>query len=903
MKKYFFIFAAAMLSLAACNKEIAEAVVENDNDVVLTFTSERPQLDDFDTRTAWDATTSSIIWQSTDKIKVGFTFNDAWWAQTAAYASTNETPNNHIKFYQSDEVEIDSESSSIGTFVVPTTSGKFTGPSTLGDFVFYAVYPAALVDNSLDTAPSATVTLKSSQTPAENSFDATTDIMVGKTATVSSTGLPTAPIDLTWTRIVGHAALTFSNMAFDGTETPSKITLTFNDDAKVAGSFTVNMADGTFGAGSANEIVLEGSGLVVDGSNITTWATVLPVSFTSLNVEIKTDKATYTREITGLNMTFKQNARNRLTVNMTTANRAAAEQYDWVKKNLSAITSSDVFVIVGNNGKNYAMSNGNGTSSAPSAVEVTVTDNKLSAAPADNIQWTLSFADSKYTFYPNGTTDTWLYCTNTNNGVRVGTNDNKTFTLDNSGYLKHEGTSRFIGVYTSQDWRCYTAYTADNIKDQTFAFYVRTVPGETPTLQTPTLTFTEPTTTVNVGETVTNVATIDPSTLTVTYASSDEEVATVDENGTVTGVAVGSATITASFAGDDSYETVSANYEITVVDPNGNDGSAEKPYLASEAAALATGGSTAEVYVKGIISKIATAYSSEYGNVSFDISDDGLTSSNGQFRIFRAAASSADDFKVGDAVTFKGSLTLYNTTPELAQGNELISQLHVPAFSPDGALFTAETLVVEITADAGATIRYTVDGTDPTATSGSVYESAITITSTTTIKAIAIKEDVVTGIVSALFTKSNNTDVTYTLYSGDLTEGDYVVYYDGKAMKNTVSSNRLGYVDVTPSGKNILNPDASIVWHIAKSGDYWTIYNTAVSKYAAGNGTKNQAALSDSGTEDGSLWAVSGTTTYEFVNKLNDSNNVNKNLRNNGTYGFACYGTGTGGALSLYKLN
>ena len=417
MKKYFFIFAAAMLSLAACNKEIAEAVVENDNDVVLTFTSERPQLDDFDTRTAWDATTSSIIWQSTDKIKVGFTFNDAWWAQTAAYASTNETPNNHIKFYQSDEVEIDSESSSIGTFVVPTTSGKFTGPSTLGDFVFYAVYPAALVDNSLDTAPSATVTLKSSQTPAENSFDATTDIMVGKTATVSSTGLPTAPIDLTWTRIVGHAALTFSNMAFDGTETPSKITLTFNDDAKVAGSFTVNMADGTFGAGSANEIVLEGSGLVVDGSNITTWATVLPVSFTSLNVEIKTDKATYTREITGLNMTFKQNARNRLTVNMTTANRAAAEQYDWVKKNLSAITSSDVFVIVGNNGKNYAMSNGNGTSSAPSAVEVTVTDNKLSAAPADNIQWTLSFADSKYTFYPNGTTDTWLYCTNTNNGV------------------------------------------------------------------------------------------------------------------------------------------------------------------------------------------------------------------------------------------------------------------------------------------------------------------------------------------------------------------------------------------------------------------------------------------------------------------------------------------------------
>ncbi len=65
---------------------------------------------------------------------------------------------------------------------------------------------------------------------------------------------------------------------------------------------------------------------------------------------------------------------------------------------------------------------------------------------------------------------TWLYCTATNNGVRVGTNDNKVFTVSNQGYLVNSGTSRYIGVYNSQDWRCYTSIN-NNIQNQTFTYY------------------------------------------------------------------------------------------------------------------------------------------------------------------------------------------------------------------------------------------------------------------------------------------------------------------------------------------------------------------------------------------------------------------------------------------------
>ena len=53
----------------------------------------------------------------------------------------------------------------------------------------------------------------------------------------------------------------------------------------------------------------------------------------------------------------------------------------------------------------------------------------------------------------------------------------------------------------------------------------------------------------------------------------------------------------------------------------------------------------------------------------------------------------------------------------------------------------------------GATIYYTVDGTDPTAAS-SEYSSAITISSTITLKAIAILDDTSSEIASKTFTKS-----------------------------------------------------------------------------------------------------------------------------------------------------
>ena len=159
----------------------------------------------------------------------------------------------------------------------------------------------------------------------------------------------------------------------------------------------------------------------------------------------------------------------------------------YVETALADIESTDVVVITMTytDGKVYALNNSKGTSAAPTANIVTVTGDKLSAEPDDVLKWNIANNGGNLTIYPNGTTAAWLYCTSTNNGVRVGTNANKVFTIDaTSGYLKHTATGRYVGVYrTNPDWRCYTN-TTGNTANQTLKFYVLTAGGATTTYTT-----------------------------------------------------------------------------------------------------------------------------------------------------------------------------------------------------------------------------------------------------------------------------------------------------------------------------------------------------------------------------------------------------------------------------------
>ena len=88
-----------------------------------------------------------------------------------------------------------------------------------------------------------------------------------------------------------------------------------------------------------------------------------------------------------------------------------------------------------------------------------------------------------------------------------------------------------------------------------------------------------------------------------------------------------------------------------------------------------------------------------------------------------------------------------------------------PTFSPQGGTYTSAQSVTISTTTSGATIYYTTNGTTPTNNSNR-YTGAITVSSTTTIKAIAIKDGVST-VATAKYTigqvSNNNVNANWNI--------------------------------------------------------------------------------------------------------------------------------------------
>lgn len=87
--------------------------------------------------------------------------------------------------------------------------------------------------------------------------------------------------------------------------------------------------------------------------------------------------------------------------------------------------------------------------------------------------------------------------------------------------------------------------------------------------------------------------------------------------------------------------------------------------------------SNKEVYVKGIVAKVGSIDTVNYGNATYYISDDG-TSTN-DFEIYHGFYLNGEKFtsksqlKVGQTVVVCGKLTLFNTTKEMDKESKLIS--------------------------------------------------------------------------------------------------------------------------------------------------------------------------------------------------------------------------------------
>ena len=147
-------------------------------------------------------------------------------------------------------------------------------------------------------------------------------------------------------------------------------------------------------------------------------------------------------------------------------------QTTWTKTTLSDIKEADTIAITMTKGNDtWVLPNNNGTKGAPAAITGTVSGNTMTTTEKDIFSWNIKKGTDSFQIFSAVENTKYLYSQSTNNGIRVGTGENANWIVDDeTGYLKNVGLTRYMGVFSSQDWRSYTSLHA-NIAGQTLNFW------------------------------------------------------------------------------------------------------------------------------------------------------------------------------------------------------------------------------------------------------------------------------------------------------------------------------------------------------------------------------------------------------------------------------------------------
>lgn len=168
-----------------------------------------------------------------------------------------------------------------------------------------------------------------------------------------------------------------------------------------------------------------------------------------------------------------------------------------------------------------------------------------------------------------------------------------------------------------------------------------------------------------------------------------------------------------------------------------------------------------------------------------------------------------------DEITVSAGTTYYSTTPEC-------NKCALPTFSPDPGTYTSTQSVTISCSTPGAAIHYTTNGSDPTGSSPT-YSSPISVSSTTTIKAIATKAGLDnSAIASATYTivDAEEYELITNLASVDPTDEIVIIadvsgtYYALDNSINTTSAPTAVSSGFSISGTTLTATATNIQWNI-----------------------------------------------------------------------------------------
>lgn len=580
MKKYItYLLATALVGSAfvSCSKQIQEGEMRHPTHKVHFSAS------DVETRTGLsiDGTTVTPDWKKTALENIHLFEIDATeataYGETIAITTSEDYATAHFEAdFPTDMSIIVDPSGSEGGGSKGATKGTRVSPYK------YAAIIAQKPDKN-----NYTFVVPAEQHPdAETLKDPDADFLIGYSRKAYDTEhfFDEPVVDLYFDRVAALGRLAISQFSEDDGMVKS---VTINAQNGLTGS--ASYADIDFENGKVNFVREEGPGsiaLVYDGGMdipadgpFYAYFVAIPGSVTITSVEVVTDHYRYTKTIDGgKELTFSEKAFKSMNLDLSTATReeVAPSGLTWYKA--SVLEDGIDYLIVS---QGQALKNNDG---ATAAVSVTDNEGVITLEAADpTIVWTATA--KTYTTGDNGEGGIVAgHFTLTNNGYYLRRQSNTDILLDTTipsdkpkyvvwdydgSYLKHESseTATFFCFYNNGWSTGYTSNGAAPGSDiKTVQIYTSRAPQE--------LVFTPAASAeydLATSEWVVAVPTLSGVQTSVTYALSEDSnpaVATVDADGTVHPLSMGTVTIVATAAGDAQYQAATASYTLRIINSN-----------------------------------------------------------------------------------------------------------------------------------------------------------------------------------------------------------------------------------------------------------------------------------------------------------------------------------------------
>lgn len=277
---------------------------------------------------------------------------------------------------------------------------------------------------------------------------------------------------------------------------------------------------------------------------------------------------------------------------------------------------------------------------------------------------------------------------------------------------------------------------------------------------------------------------------------------------------------------------------------------------------------------KKITSAVITAYSASYTPaVKYSVDGGNLVSGTWSSTTMTISGISASNtLMIQNANTTntqlritKIVLTVESNSSEDLEEPETPVAPNAPTLTESCSFFNA--MNVEITnIPEGATVYYTTDGTDPSASNGIEYIAPFEITETTTVKAVAVKDELKSEVVSA----------TYTAIDPDATNYKYEIVASELGIANGVAVTSLEFGDVTATFDKGSNSNATKYYSSGTAlrayGGNTITFTGAVGititkiKFTFGSSDGSNAILVDSGTFSTDTWTGASNEVKFTIN-------------------------------------